>query len=125
MSITQVLRISVPVSHQDKAKSFYLDAMGLDLLGDNPVPMGERARWIELAPKGATTSLVLTTWLGMQPGSLKGIMLETSDIDDQVTRLKRAGVTVDGPHATPWGTQASFADPDGNSFVLSTPVPKG
>ena len=40
MSITQVLRISVPVSHQDKAKSFYLDAMGLDLLGDNRPCLG-------------------------------------------------------------------------------------
>lgn len=125
MSVTQILRISIPVSDQERSKGFFRDAVGLDVLGDNPVPMGENARWIELAPKGARTSLVLTNWLGMLPGALQGIMLETQDIDDQITRLKRAGITVDGPHATPWGTQASFSDPDGNGFVLTTPIPQG
>ncbi|HEV7276190.1 MAG TPA: VOC family protein [Devosiaceae bacterium] len=119
MTGTRIHRVSIPVSDQDRAKAFYTGTMGFELKGDMPVPMGENARWIEVAPPGQDASLVLTTWLGMQPGSLRGIMLETADLDDQLTRLKRDGVTVDGPHDTPWGRQASFADPDGNEFVLA------
>lgn len=123
MSVNQITRVSIPVSDQDGAKVFYTSALGFELKGDMPVPMGENARWIEVAPSGAATSLVLTTWLGMQPGSLQGIMLEVDDMDDAVTRLRRAGVAVEGPRDTPWGRQAAFADPDGNGFVLATPVP--
>lgn len=122
MSVTQIQRVCLPVSDQDRAKAFFIETLGLSLRGDMPVPMGENARWIEVAAKSGP-ALVLTTWLGMPAGSVKGLMLETSDIDADAQRLKLAGVAIDGPRDTPWGRQVSFADPDGNSFVLSTPAP--
>jgi catechol 2,3-dioxygenase-like lactoylglutathione lyase family enzyme len=125
MTVDRILRLSIPVTDQDRAKRFYAETLGLEILGDTPVPMAPGARWIELAPPGAATSLVLTTWLGMDAGSLKGLMLETADVEASVTRLKQAGVAVDGPHATPWGMQASFDDPDGNGLVLAGSTPQG
>lgn len=125
MSVNHILRVSLPVSDQEAAKAFYVDALGLDLKGEWPVPMGENSRWIEVAPKGGQTSFILANWLEMKPGSVQGIMLEVSDMGAQVARLSKAGVAVDGPKTTPWGVQATFTDPDGNGFVLSAPTPDG
>jgi catechol 2,3-dioxygenase-like lactoylglutathione lyase family enzyme len=119
MEITHVKRVSVPVTDQDKAKDFYVNTLGFDLLVEFPVPMGENARWIEVGPKGSATSIILVTWFpDMVPGKLGGLMLETSDFDADCAALAEAGVTLEGPIDTPWGKQATFADPDGNSFVL-------
>ncbi|MEU5883876.1 VOC family protein [Spirillospora sp. NPDC047279] len=119
MTITRVQRLSLPVTDQDRAKDFYTGALGFQLLGDTPVPFGDDARWLEVAPPGAATSLVLTTWLEMEPGGVTGLMLETADLDADLARLRDAGVTAHGPTDTPWGRQATFTDPDGNGFVLA------
>jgi predicted enzyme related to lactoylglutathione lyase len=65
----------------------------------------------------------LATWLPAPPGSTKGLILETRDIDGDCGRLKESGVAVKGPFETPWGRQATLEDPDGNGIVLSEPVP--
>lgn len=76
-------------------------------------------RWLEVAPPGAATSLVLGSHPAMTPGSQQGVLLTTSDIDGDCTRLRDAGVELEGPDDMPWGRQATFRDPDGNGFVLS------
>ena len=123
MRVSKVQRMSVPVTDQDRAKDFYVDTLGFGLKLEAPVPMGEDARWIEVAPDGAETSVVLVTWLPASPGSVQGLILETRDIEGDCGRLKESGVDVEGPFETPWGRQATFKDPDGNGIVLSEPVP--
>lgn len=124
MTITHVQLLSVPVSDQDRARDFYVDILGFDLVRDNP--MGEGARWVEVAPKGATTGLTLVTWFPtMAPGSLKGLVLQTGDVDGDCARLREAGVAVDGPSDAPWGRQVTFDDPEGNGIVLASPPPEG
>ncbi|MBW4721445.1 VOC family protein [Saccharothrix obliqua] len=119
MEITRIKRVSVPVSDQDRAKDFYTSALGFKLLLELPVPMGDNARWIEVAPDGGETSFILGTWFeGMTPGNLFGLMLETEDIAADADALRSSGVEVEGPFDTPFGTQATFSDPDGNAFVL-------
>ncbi|QBD77532.1 glyoxalase [Ktedonosporobacter rubrisoli] len=125
MSITHIQRLSLPVADQERAKHFYLTMLGFELVRDLPTPMGENARWLEVAPKEAATSMVLVTWLSQAPGSAQGIMLETTTIDEDCERLRQAGVIVEGPQTTPWGKQASFHDPDGNGLVLADPAPVG
>lgn len=125
MKITTIKRVSMPVTDQDRAKSFYTDTLGFELVREIPVPMGENARWIEVAPSGASTTLILGTWFEMSAGSVSGLMLESSDVDADAKRLADAGVQVDGPNPTPWGKQAAFRDPDGNEFVLAEPTPQG
>ncbi|MFD2765953.1 VOC family protein [Micromonospora eburnea] len=119
MTVTHVQIVSVPVSDQDRARDFYVDVLGFDLVRDNP--MGPGGRWVQVAPKGAATTLTLVTWFPtMSPGSLKGLVLETDDLDGDVARLRELGVAFadGGIQAAPWGRYATFDDPDGNGIVL-------
>ncbi|MFG1712877.1 VOC family protein [Micromonospora sp. NPDC049203] len=118
MSVTHVQILSVPVSDQDRARDFYVDVLGLDLVRDNPMPAG---RLVQVAPAGATTTLTLVTWFDSMPaGSLRGLVLETDDLDADVARLRERGVAFaeDGVQVAPWGRYVTFADPDGNGLVL-------
>lgn len=117
MGITHVQLFSVPVSDQEKAKDFYVGTVGFELLRDQP---GVHGRWLQVAPKGADTSLVLVDWFEtMAPGSGRGLLLRTTDVDADCARLRERGVMVEGPRATPWGRQATFTDPDGNVLGLN------
>lgn len=120
MKIKEIKRVSVPVSDQDRAKDFYTSALGFQLVAEIPVPMGENARWIEVAPQGENTSLILGNWFEtMKPGGLTGLMLETDDIAADCAALRESGVEIEGPFGTPFGEQATFSDPDGNGIVLA------
>ncbi|MFI0352875.1 VOC family protein [Actinomadura sp. 9N407] len=120
MNITHVQTLTVPVTDQDAAKAFYAEALGFEVMTDQSMgPM----RWLQLAPKGAETSVVLANHLpGMSPGSVQGLLLQSSDLDADCERLRRTGVAVEGPEDLPWGRQATFTDPDGNGIVLSGPT---
>jgi predicted enzyme related to lactoylglutathione lyase len=55
----------------------------------------------------------------MPPGSLKGIVLSTDDIDATYAELTAHGVVFHGPiNDETWSRLASFDDPDGNGLVL-------
>ncbi|TMR03445.1 glyoxalase [Actinomadura soli] len=117
MNITHVRLLTVPVSDQDAAKTFYADTLGFEVVCDES---NGPIRWLQLAPKGARTNVVLANHIpGMAPGSVHGLILETSDLDGDCERLRRAGVGVDGPQDLPWGRQATLSDPDGNGIVLA------
>ncbi|MEV4656380.1 glyoxalase superfamily protein [Micromonospora sp. NPDC049301] len=120
MTVTHVQLLSVPVTDQDRARDFYVDVLGFDLVWDNPMgPDG--GRWVQVAPPGAATALTLVTWFPtMPPGSLKGLVLETDDLDADVARLRERGVDFadGGIQSAPWGRYATFDDPDGNGIVL-------
>src|ERR1017187_9219100 len=55
--ITDVRTVGVPVTQQDRALEFYVDRLGFEKRLD--VPMGHGARWIEVAPPGARTTIAL------------------------------------------------------------------
>jgi catechol 2,3-dioxygenase-like lactoylglutathione lyase family enzyme len=119
MTVTHVQLISVPVSDQDRARDFYVGTLGFELQGDNP--MGPDQRWVQVGPKVAATALTLVTWFPtMPPGSLKGLVLQTDDLDGDVAALAGRGVTFadGGIQEAPWGRYVSFDDPDGNGIVL-------
>ncbi|KAB1907086.1 VOC family protein [Micromonospora sp. AMSO31t] len=116
MSIKGIKLVTVPVSDQDAAQQFYVERLGFEVSQDSRMgPM----RWLEVAPQGSPVSFaLLPSVLGVPVGGLKGVQLFSDDLDGDCERLRAAGVTVDGPNARPWGRDASFADPDGNGFVL-------
>ena len=118
MSITAISVVSVPVSNQDRAKAFYVDTLGFELVADQP--MGPDQRWVQVVPKGAATSLTLVTWFEtMPPGSLKGLVLECDDIQATHAELAARGVDFNSPiEQQPWGTFTTLNDPDGNGLVL-------
>jgi catechol 2,3-dioxygenase-like lactoylglutathione lyase family enzyme len=118
MAITHIQLLSMPVADQDRAVRFYVDTLGFDLLADNA--MGPAQRWVQVAPKGAATSITLVTWFeNMPPGSVGGLVLETDDLDADVAALTQRGLTFEGGiQAAPWGRYVTFKDPDGNGLVL-------
>jgi predicted enzyme related to lactoylglutathione lyase len=117
MAITQIRTMTVFVSDQDRAKTFYADVLGFDVHGDQV--MGDN-RWLEVVPPHGGSAIVLhRPFPGTSPGTSRGIIPETDDLDADCAALVEAGVAVDGPKDLPWGRQATFADPDGNGFVLA------
>jgi catechol 2,3-dioxygenase-like lactoylglutathione lyase family enzyme len=118
MAITHIQLLSVPVSDQDRARDFYVDTLGFDLVSDTE--MGPGQRWVQVRPKGSQSSITLVTWFEtMPPGSLKGLVLETDDLQGDVEALGARGVTIEGGvQDAPWGKFVTFDDPDGNGIVL-------
>jgi predicted enzyme related to lactoylglutathione lyase len=55
----------------------------------------------------------------MPPGSLRGIVLDTDDIERTYEELAERGIVFETPiEEGPFSRVTSFADPDGNTFVL-------
>jgi catechol 2,3-dioxygenase-like lactoylglutathione lyase family enzyme len=121
--ISSIQLISLPVSDQNRARDFYVNVLGFGLVRDNP--MGPDRRWVEVGPKGAQTTITLVTWFPtMAPGSVKGLVLETDNIDADVAELTARGVSIpDGIQEEPWGRFVTFDDPDGNGIVLQATSP--
>jgi predicted enzyme related to lactoylglutathione lyase len=125
LSITQVGRIVVPVSDQDRALAFYTGIFGFEKRMD--VPFGDGNRWIEVAPKGQQTSIALSTPpQGYPIGVNTGISLATEDADADHAALKAAGVDVDEAvmrMGGPVPPMFTLRDPDGNTLlVVETPA---
>jgi catechol 2,3-dioxygenase-like lactoylglutathione lyase family enzyme len=118
MSLNRIELLSVPVADQDRAKEFYVDTLGFELVHDNQ--MGPEQRWVQVRPKGAQTSITLVTWFdSMPPGSLRGLVVETDDLTGDVEALAARGVAIDGGiQDAPWGRYVTLTDPDGNGLVL-------
>ena len=118
MAIQDIAVVSVPVSDPERAKTFYVDTLGFELLRDDQTVPG--IRWVQVAPKGSATSLTLVTWFdSMPPGSSRGLVIRSDNIEADYLRLTERGVQFEGPpQRQPWATEAVFSDPDGNSIVL-------
>lgn len=118
MPITSVQLFSLPVNDQDRARDFYVDVLGFEVVRE--AQMGPDQRWVQVAPRGASTSITLVTWFPtMAAGSVKGTVLETDDLEGDVAALVAKGVVIDGGiQVEPWGRFATFDDPDGNGIVL-------
>jgi predicted enzyme related to lactoylglutathione lyase len=118
MAIEDVRVVSVPVSDQERAKAFYVEQLGFELTREDDSVPG--IRWVQVTPRGGTTSLTLVTWFeSMQPGSLQGLVLSSSDLQTDYEELAARGVEFERPlQEQPWGTEAVIRDPDGNRLVL-------
>ena len=128
---TQFEVTTLPVADVDRAKAFY-QSLGWRLDIDfKPTP---ETRAVQFTPPGSQASIQFgqgTTT--MEPGSLQGLFLVVEDIesarDDLISRRAEvseiwhaepgkgrvAGVD---PQRRSYASRASFADPDGNTWVL-------
>jgi catechol 2,3-dioxygenase-like lactoylglutathione lyase family enzyme len=118
MSVKDVRVVSVPVSDQARAKAFYVDTLGLELVRDDDSVPG--MRWVQVKPRDSSVSLTLVTWFeSMPPGSLRGLVFGSDDLQADYERLSSKGVEFDSPpQVQPWATEAVLSDPDGNMIVL-------
>ena len=124
--ITKARSIGIYVTDQDRALEFYADKLGFEVHQDTPMgemgpPGQEDKRWIEVAPKGSETVVILYTPPGMENriGGFSNILWDTDDIQATYEDLKGKGVEfTQPPSQQPWGWWAQFKDPDGNEFGL-------
>jgi catechol 2,3-dioxygenase-like lactoylglutathione lyase family enzyme len=119
MTIRNVSVLSIPVTDQDRAKAFYVDVLGFELMNDDP--MGPGQRWVQVRPPGAETSITLVTWFEQMPaGSVTGLVLNTDDVVADHRALTAKGVVFEAePRDDVWGVWTSFTDPDRNGWVLA------
>jgi catechol 2,3-dioxygenase-like lactoylglutathione lyase family enzyme len=122
---------TLPVTDVDRAKAFY-QRLGWRLDIDfEPAP---GVRGVQLTPPGSSASIQFgENTNSMQPGSLEGLFLVVDDIEAAREQLIERGVDVGeiwhlepgkgpvsgaDPERRSYFSRASFADPDGNRWVL-------
>jgi len=120
MPITSFEILSVPVSNPEASKLFYQNVLGFDLIRQEP--MGPDMQWIQLSPPGCATTIALVTWFDtMKPGGLQGVMINSTNIDQDHAALTARGLVLSEIQEQPWGRFATFKDPDGNGWILRQP----
>jgi len=115
--LKQILTVGISVTDPDQAIDFYINKLGFEKRND--VSMGKGMRWIEVAPPGAQTALVLYGPDQDRIGKFTGHVFATDDIEATYETLKSRGVRFTKPPSVePWGKWAQFVDQDGNEFGL-------
>ena len=132
--------IVIPVSDVDRAKSFYAD-LGWRLDADFAFDNGFRV--VQFNPPGSPASVQFGTGITTaQPGSAQGLYLVVSDVQAAHDQIEARGVEIGevfhpaepGAQFVPgsgsgrvigrdeagssYGSFATFADPDGNTWLL-------
>lgn len=117
----QLSIVSVPVSDQERAKIFYRDILGFHVVREADMEGNPGRRWIQMKPPSGLSGISLVSWFdAMPPGSLQGIVLDTSDIDRARDKLSANGLDITPVQEANWGRFATFRDPDGNGWILVT-----
>jgi predicted enzyme related to lactoylglutathione lyase len=108
------------VSDQSAAVDFYVNKLGFEVR--RRLEMSPSADWVEVAPQGAETCLVLYPKSMMQdwPQQKASIVFHCSDTETTIAQLKERGVKiVMEPSDMAWGKFAAIEDPDGNQIGLT------
>jgi catechol 2,3-dioxygenase-like lactoylglutathione lyase family enzyme len=106
--------ISIPVSDQLRAKTFY-QQLGFNVLVEAPFE-GDK-KWIQMGLPGDGPSITLVTWFGDMPaGCVQGFVIKTDDVEKDKQEFTEKGIETGKIDQTPWGKFLSVKDPDGNSL---------
>ncbi|GGF34045.1 glyoxalase superfamily protein [Subtercola lobariae] len=109
--------ILVPVTDVDRAKAFYVDQVGFHADFDQRV--SDAVRFVQLTPQGSACSIAFGEGISeMVPGTLNAIQVVIDSAADAHRHLTENGVEATEPDVQPWGTFVTFADPDGNRWIL-------
>jgi catechol 2,3-dioxygenase-like lactoylglutathione lyase family enzyme len=123
--------IVIPVSDVDRAKAFYTERCGFSMDVDHKA--SESFRVVQCTPPGSACSITFGVGVSQgQPGSYSGLHLVVDDIEAARAELLDRGLEIgdffhfgpegqtDGldPERRDYGTYLSFADPDGNGWLV-------
>jgi catechol 2,3-dioxygenase-like lactoylglutathione lyase family enzyme len=125
--------VTIVVSEYDPAISFYVDALGFELVEDTPSVTndGRPKRWVVVRPPGGVTGLLLAradgdeqlALVGRQTAGRVGFFLHVEDFEGAHARMTSAGVRfVRAPRREPFGQVAVFVDIAGNKWDLIGPA---
>ena len=116
--------VAVPVSDVDRAKAFYTDQVGFNADHDHRV--NADLRFVQLTPPGSACSIVLGEGIvDGEPGSVSGLQMVVSDVEQAHAELSGRGVEVSDVEQMPWGSFIFFSDPDGNRWAIQQVPPHG
>ena len=124
------------VHDQDEALAFYTEKLGMEVRADVTLPEMGNFRWLTVAPAGQDdVAIVLMAIPGapvfeaetveqirglMAKGCAGAVFLTTDDCQASYEELKARGVEFsEEPEDRPYGIDAGFHDPSGNSFRLT------
>ena len=124
------------VHDQEEALAFYTQKLGMEVRADVTLPELGDFRWVTVAPPGEEeVSIVLMAIPGppvmdpdtaeqvkdlMAKGFAGAVFLTTDDCKASYEELKARGVEfTEAPEERPYGIDAGFRDPSGNSFRLT------
>jgi catechol 2,3-dioxygenase-like lactoylglutathione lyase family enzyme len=123
-------RVSLIVDDYDAAIAFFVDALGFELVEDEPAlttATGRPKRWVMVRPPGGQTGLLLAKadgerqqrGVGDQFCGRVGLFLRVDDFDAHHERMTAAGVEfLTEPRDEPYGRVAVFRDIAGNRWDL-------
>jgi catechol 2,3-dioxygenase-like lactoylglutathione lyase family enzyme len=123
------------VHDQDEALAFYTDKLGMELRDDVTLPELGGFRWLTVGPVGQPdVALTLMSPPGppvfdadthaklmdvVAKGAAGGLFFSTDDCQASYEELKGRGVEFsEEPSQRPYGIDAGFHDPSGNSIRL-------
>src|ERR1044072_478981 len=122
------------VHDQDEALDFYTKKLGMEVRADVTLPEMGTFRWLTVAPAGQEVSIVRRPIPGppvmdpqtaedvrnlMAKGFAGTVFLTTDDVRADYEDLKSRGVEFsEAPEERPYGIDAGFRDPSGNSIRL-------
>ena len=123
------------VHDQDEALAFYTDKLGMEVKSDATLPEMGDFRWLVVGPADQEFGIVLMAIPGepvmdestagavrelMGKGFAGTVFLTTDDCKASYKELKGRGVEfTEEPEERPYGVDAGFRDPSGNSFRLT------
>src|SRR5436190_20548269 len=124
------------VHDQDEALDFYTKKLGMEARADVTLPEMGNFRWLTVGPAGQPDiSIVLMAIPGppvmdeetaeqvrtlMAKGFAGAVFFTTDDVYADYELLKSRGVEfTEEPEERPYGIDAGFRDPSGNSFRLT------
>lgn len=127
------------VHDQNEAFAFYTEKLGMELRQDVTVPEMGDFRWLTVGLPGQETEVVLMAIPGppiidevtreeirglTAKGFAQTLFLTTDDCQKSYEELIALGVEfTEEPEERPYGVDASFRDPSGNSFRLTQVLP--
>jgi catechol 2,3-dioxygenase-like lactoylglutathione lyase family enzyme len=124
------------VHDQDEALDFYTEKLGMEVRADVTLPELEGFRWLTVGlPGQEDVSIALMAIPGppvfeeetvkeieslMSKGAAGAVFFNTDDCRASYEELKARGVEfTEAPEERPYGIDAGFRDPSGNSFRLT------
>ena len=114
----QIAAITIPVRDQTAAATFYCDVLGFRHAATGTI-QGDR-HYILLQPPGGITGVSLMAESAQMPaGSAQGTILQTLDVDNECAKLARKGLALSPITDAEWGRFATFADLDGNGWLIA------
>ena len=129
--LKQLANVQVWVHDQDEALAFYTEKLGLEVREDITVPEMGNFRWLSVGAPGQDVAIVLMAIPGppvfeedtrkkiqdlLAKGAAGGLFFTTDDARRTYEELKSRGVEFQQePTEQPYGIDAGFRDPSGNS----------